>query len=134
MEGKHYLQRSDLLYPELSFVLVGTLFDVHNSFGGGHPERIYQKAIAQGLKEKNIEFKEQYHVPLYFNGAIVGRYYLDFLVEDKIILELKRGKYYSVGVINQTKKYLQALNLQLGIIACFAHDSVVTKRIINQIK
>lgn len=128
------IEREDLLYPELSYKIVGALFDVHNQIGGGHPERYYQKAVAIALTNIGLRFSEQYYVPLQFAGKKIGSYYLDFLIEDKIILELKRGRYTSLAVLNQTKQYLQVLSLQLAIIASFATDCVVTKRVINIIK
>lgn len=124
-------EQTNFLYPELSYKIRGCLFDVHNALGGGHKEKYYQKAVAQALKTKNISFVEQYYVPIKFQDILVGKYYLDFLIEDEIVLELKRGRYTSVGVINQTKQYLKALNLKLAIIACFATDAVITKRMIN---
>jgi GxxExxY protein len=133
MEGVYHTHRTDLLYPELSFNITGVLFDVHNSLGGGHPEKYYQKAIALGLQKQKIHFQQQYYVPLRYNQITIGKYYLDFLIEDTIVLELKRGKYYSRGIINQTRQYLDALGLQLGILACFGHDAVITKRIVNLI-
>ncbi len=132
MEGKHTLKRADLLYPDLSYKVTGILFDVFREIGGGHEERYYQKAVAIGLKSKNIKFSEQYYVPLKFNDEIVGKYFLDFLIEDKIILELKRGKFLTARVIDQTKKYLQTLELELALIACFTYNGVFSKRIINQ--
>ena len=100
--------------------------------GGGHIEKYYQKAIQIGFEKNGITFKEQYYVPLKFEGRIIGKYYLDFLIEDKIILEIKRGQFIHGAVINQTKQYLSALNLQLGLVACFTHTGVHIKRIINQ--
>jgi GxxExxY protein len=123
--------QTKFLYTELSYKIRGCLFDVHNALGGGHKEKYYQKAVAEALRSKNISFVEQYYVPVKFQNIIVGKYYLDFLVENKIVLELKRGRYTSVGVINQTKQYLNALDLKLAIIACFATDAVITKRILN---
>ena len=57
---------------------------------------------------------------------------LDFLIDDKIILELKRGQFVSAQVITQTKQYLVALNLKLAIVACFTHSGVVIKRVVNE--
>jgi len=131
MEGAYSIRRNDLLYPELSFQINGALFEVFKQVGGGHLEKYYQKAVAQSLKSKNISFVEQYYVPVKFQNEIIVKYYLDFLIENKIVLELKRGRYTSLGVINQTKQYLKALNLQLAIIGCFATDAVITKRILN---
>lgn len=125
------LRRNDILFPELSFIINGVLFEVHNQLGGGHAEKYYQKAVAIGLKNKELKFKEQQYAPLTFQNENVGRYYLDFLIEDKIILELKRGRYVPIAIFNQTKQYLEALHLQLAIIGCFAQDCVVIKRIVR---
>ncbi|PIR75716.1 MAG: GxxExxY protein [Candidatus Magasanikbacteria bacterium CG_4_9_14_0_2_um_filter_42_11] len=125
------VKRKDLLYPELSYIINGALFEVYKELGGGHKEVYYQKAMALALKEKGISYIEQYSVPLTFKGSIVGKYYLDFLVEDKIILELKRGKLMPYAMIQQTKEYLIATNLQLAIIGCFTHQGAYPKRIIN---
>lgn len=130
-DNKVKLRRDDLVYPELSYKINGVLFEVFKELGGGHQERYYQKAVAGGLREKQIKFQEQYHVPLTYHGAPVGKYFLDFLIEDKIILELKRGKFVPANLIHQTKQYLSALKLKLALIACFTNSGVVIKRILN---
>jgi GxxExxY protein len=117
MGGKYIIRNKNLLHPELSFTVNGVLFNVFKQLGGGH--------------EAKIKYKEQYYVPLTFNNKTVGKYFLDFLIEDKIILELKRGRYLPINILNQTKGYLSALNLELALIGCFAQDTVVIKRIIN---
>lgn len=134
MEGnkKYQVQRKDLLFPELSFEINGVLFEVFKQIGGGHSEKYYQKSVAIGLYKKEMKFVEQYYVPLECFGEKIGKYYLDFLIEDKIILELKRGIFVPAQVIEQTKKYLEALNLKLAIIACFTHSGVVIKRVVNE--
>ncbi|MBU0597341.1 GxxExxY protein [Patescibacteria group bacterium] len=130
--GNNYkIYRDDLLYPELSFEISGVLFQIFKHLGSGHRERYYQKAVKVGLEKKGIKYKEQFYVPIRFEGELIGKYYLDFLIEDKIVLELKRGKYIPANVINQTKQYLESLEMKLGLIACFTHTSVHVKRIIN---
>jgi len=131
MGGKVLIRRTDLLHPELSYDVVSVLFAVYNQLGPGHPEKYYQKAIAIEFTKRNIPFVEQYYVPLKFDDKVIGKYYLDFLIDKKIILEIKRDKYFDIQVINQTKKYLSALNLNLAIVACFTHKGVVRKRIVN---
>ncbi len=132
MNQRNYtVKKDDLLHPELSFVINGILFDVFKQIGGGHKEKYYQKAVAIGLKQKNLNFREQYYVPLEFEGNVIGKYFLDFLIEDKIILELKRDQFIPAHIIHQTKQYLQTTKLQLGLIACFTHRGVTIKRIIN---
>ena len=125
------LQKQDLLYPELSYIVTGILFDVYNELGPGHQEKYYQKAVAVGLKNKKILYEEQYYVPMKYAGQTVGKYFLDFLIEGKIVLELKRGLYIPQKVIFQTKQYLTTLQLQLGMVAIFTGNGVVVKRVLN---
>lgn len=124
-------QKSIVLHPELSYKITGILFDVFNTLGSGHKEKIYQQSVAAALTEANIKFAEQVYVPIQYKGRKVGTYYLDFLIEDKIILELKQGKFLPKSVYRQVIGYLQVLNLELAIIGCFAFDCVVPRRIIN---
>ena len=130
--GKYKLKRNDLLYPELSYKINGVLFEVFRQIGSGHQEKYYQKAVSAGFKKEKIKFKEQYYAPLICFDEQVGKYFLDFLIEDKIVLELKRGQFVSIKVINQTKGYLEALKLKLGILACFTSSGVVVKRVLNE--
>ncbi|GEM_PF-3199407 len=99
---------------------------------GGHQEKFYQKAVGIGLATDQIKFCEQVYVPVKYNGEIITKHFLDFLVDEKIILELKRGQFVPAHVIRQTKQYLQALDLELAVVACFTYSGVVVKRIINQ--
>jgi len=123
--------REDLLYPELSYKIVGTLFQVSNKLGGGYLEKYYQKAVAESLKIANLKFVEQVHAPFMFNGVKIGKCFLDFLVDDKIILELKKGNRFFRKDIEQVYSYLKINNLQLGILANFTNHGVETKRIVN---
>lgn len=125
------LKRRDLVYPELSYQIVGALFEVHNNVGPGHHEKYYQKALAEELSKHDLSFQEQVHMPLNFKDSIIGRYYLDFLVENKIVLEIKKGDRFSKRHIDQVLNYLKVKKLKLGIIANFGRDGVKFKRIIN---
>ena len=128
------VRREDLLYPDLSYDINGALFEVFRQLGGGHDEKYFQKATADSLRNRQIQFVEQYYVPIKFNDGTIGRYYLDFLVEGKIVLELKRGKFVPAKIIDQVTKYLDVLDLELALVACFTHEGVSIKRIINPTK
>jgi len=123
--------KPDLLYPELSFKIVGILFNVDNELGPGHKEKYYENAVATALRTSGLQYKQQLYVPLQYNGNVVGKYFLDFLVEEKIVLELKQGDSFSKKNIDQTLSYLKANKLQLGIIAQFTSQGVKYKRIVN---
>jgi len=125
------IQKQDLLYPELSYEIVGSLFAVHNELGGEQLERVYQKAIAQELIKKKIPFQEQFEVVVIYKNEKVGQYYLDFLIADKIVLEIKKDKRFSPNDIRQTLAYLKSADLKLGILANFTKQAVQFKRIVN---
>ena len=124
-------QRAKLVYPELSYEIVGLLFEVHNELGPGHKEKIYERALCEALDEKKVKYESQVYHPVKFKGKIVGKYFLDILVEDKIVLEIKQGNRFSKKNIDQVLNYLKAGNLKLGIIAQFGTDEVKFKRILN---
>jgi GxxExxY protein len=62
---------SNLVEKELSYKIIGILFDVYNNLGGGYQEKYYQRAVAQEFKNKNIKFKEQINIPLSFKGNTI---------------------------------------------------------------
>ena len=122
---------ADLVHKELSYKLIGILYKVHSELGGGYQEKYYQRAVATELKNSGLSFKEQVHMPLKYKGEKIGSFYLDFLVEDKIVLELKKDKSVSRRTIEQIVAYLKAFNLSLGIVANFTDKGVRFKRILN---
>jgi GxxExxY protein len=123
--------KSEFLYKDLTYRINGALFNVFNKVGVGHRESFYQKASAYGFGELGLIFKEQLPAKITYKGKKIGIYYFDFLIEDKIILELKVRNYFSKEDINQLYSYLRAKNLRLGIIAHFTRTGVKIKRVVN---
>lgn len=122
-----------LIYRELSYKILGALFSSWNGLGFGHKEYFYQKAVAVNLRSAKLKFQEQLPVKIKHKGANIGIYYFDFLIEDKIVLEIKVRNYFSKKDIDQLYSYLKAKNLKLGIIAHFTKTGVKFKRIVNLI-
>ncbi len=125
------LKRQDLVYPDLSYKIVGVLLNVYGQLGHGLYEKTYQKACAVGFDKAGLKYIEQLYVPVYFEGKVVGKNYLDFLVESKVAVELKRGDKFCKAHIDQLYNYLVANNLQLGILAYFGPNQLHYKRIVN---
>lgn len=120
-----------VVYPKLSYNIVGCLFEVFKKLGFGHREKYYQKAVCEELSRQNIPFQKEVILPLNYKNKVVGRVILDFLIDDKIILELKIGNYFRKENIDQVYSYLKVNNLKLGIIANFTRNGVKFKRILN---
>lgn len=128
---KSLLKRTDLIEPELSYEIVGLVFDTFNKLGPGLKENVYQKALEQLLKQRSIEFQAQLYCPINFQDNKVGYRYLDFLINEKIIIELKCGDYFAHTHIEQVKEYLKIKNLELAILATFTSQGVRIRRIVN---
>lgn len=128
------IQKQDLIYPELSYKLVGLAYNVFNELGHGHLEKIYQKAYAKELKEAGIIFKEQASYQVIYKEEIIGNNFLDFLIEEKVIVELKRSDFHSKKYIDQVSNYIKVSNLKLAILINFTSNGVRIKRIVNESK
>jgi len=124
-------KKEDLIYPELSFKLVGYAFTVFNELGAGHAEKYYQRAYAAVLEKEKIKFKEQAYAPLIFQEKVIGRSYFDFLIEDKIIVEIKKSNFFSKANIDQLFQYLKTSHLKLGLLINFGNERVYSRRIVN---
>ncbi len=122
---------SELIHKELNYEVVGALFEVYNFLGSGYQEKYYQKALSSEFKKRGIEIKEQLPIKLYFREQYLGVYYVDFLIEDKIVLEIKNSSKFYSRDIKQVLGYLNAKNLDLGILACFSKNGLVYKRILK---
>ena len=128
------LRRPDILFPELSFKVVGVLIKVYKELGGNFQEKIYQRAIASELRKQGVNFQEQVLIDVLYGSEKVGRYYLDFIISqksDNLILEIKKDKNFNKSNIVQVHAYLKATNMQLGILANFTQNGVKFKRIVN---
>lgn len=125
------LRRDDLVYPELSYEIIGILIRVHNELGNSYQEKYYQRAIAAGLTKMGIGFQEQVPVELTFDGVPIGQYRVDFMIDDKMVLEVKAISRLTVKDFRQVDGYLRALGKELGILANFRTANLVFHRILN---
>jgi GxxExxY protein len=127
--GKNYIE--DLVYPELSYKVIGCAYEVFNQLGYGYAEKHYQKAFAEVLKQRKIAFTEQYYTPIKVLEVVVVRGYCDFVIEDKIIVELKKNERFSQSNIQQVNQYLKSTGLKLGLLINFTPRGAIFKRLVN---
>ncbi len=128
---EYKLHKKDLAYPDLSYKIIGCAFEVFNQLGSGHKEIIFHKALALEFSNQKLNFKEEVYFPVEFKGVNVGRNYFDFLVDDKIIVEIKSLSRFSKGHFDQTKNYLAVSKLKLALLINFGNDGVQCKRVVN---
>lgn len=126
------LRNKDLIYPELSYKIIGACFSVANILGHGHKEIYYQKALAKELKTINLLFQKEPTINLMYKGEKIGRYIPDFIVDDKIIVELKVAtKLGYTHIRQQVLPYLKAAKIKLALLVYFTQEGVKYRRIIN---
>ena len=83
----------ELLYKNLTDIIIKTFYEVYNELGYGFLEKVYHNALIIELKKKGLIVTSQEKINVYYKGNKVGEYYADIMVENKIILELKAADY-----------------------------------------
>ena len=125
-------QQSDkIIYKELSYEIVGALFDAFKSLGSNYQEKYCQRAVEKFLIKRRIPFKREVPVEINIEDENIGRHFLDFLIDDSVVLEIKKGNKQNMSDIKQVLMYLKTTGLKLGILAYFGNNGVTYKRIIN---
>jgi GxxExxY protein len=104
---------------------------VHTDLGGGFPEVIYQRSLAVELKEQNISFVREVSKPLFYKNVEVGKRRADFIIDNKVLVELKAVSELEGTHINQILNYLTAYKIEIGLLINFGGDSLTFKRFIN---
>ena len=120
-----------IVQKELSYKIVGILFSVHNQLGNRYQEKYYQRAVEQALIENHIVYQKELAVDLTYNGKKIGKYFLDFLIERAIILEIKVVPNLRPKDFKQLLAYLVSNNIELGILANFRSEKLMYKRVLN---
>jgi GxxExxY protein len=122
---------TELIYKEEFYKIIGICMEVHRLLGRGFLEIIYKDALEYEFNKNNIPFEreKEYKIP-YKEIILQHKYYADFVVFDKIILEVKAVNGIIDDFIKQTLNYLSASNNKLGIIVNFGEDSLKYKRLV----
>lgn len=122
---------SEILYKELSYEVVGALFDSFKNLGSNYQEKYCQRAVEKFLLKRGVPFKREVPVDIILDDEKIGHHFLDFLIDDSIVLEIKKGNRPSMSDIKQVLMYLKTTGLKLGILAYFGSNGVTYKRLIN---
>ena len=123
--------RPDLVHPDLSYKIMGCAFDVYNELGYGYAEKDYQKALAVAFRKKGLSFTEQTYFPIKFQDELIRKGFCDFVVEEKVIVELKKNPRFAKAHIEQVNQYLKSSKLQLALLINYTPNGVISKRLLN---
>lgn len=123
--------KQELIYSELSYKLNGIFYKAHNLLGRFRSEKSYADAIEEALKENGIEYKREFSLSPAFIGEDKRRNIPDFIIDGKIIADIKAKKFITKEDYIQMQRYLQSANMKLGMIINFRNTYLKPKRVIN---
>lgn len=121
----------ELIYGGITYQINGVLFNVHNELGRYCNEKQYSDAIEKKLKESGLIYEREKILPPSFDGETKGRNKIDFLIQNKIILEVKVKNIVGREDYYQSRRYLEALKVKLALIVNFRNRELRIKRILN---
>ena len=122
---------ADYKFKEITEKIIGSSMKVHAALGNGFQEVIYQRALEIEMQETGLHFARELSMPIYYRGRQIGERRVDFFVEEKIMVELKAIINLENVHLAQAKNYLEAYNIQVGLLINFGSISLQFKRLEN---
>jgi GxxExxY protein len=118
-------------YKELTGKIIGCAMEVHNILGCGFQEVIYQRALEIEMRNAGLNFLREFEMPILYKENPIGTRRVDFFVENKISLELKALTILEDLHVAQALNYLEAYNLEIGLLLNFGAKRLCFKRLVN---
>lgn len=117
-----------LLYEALTYEIRGAMYAVHKALGPVHKESIYQKALAKEFKTRGIPFEKEVRLEVIYRGEKVGAYKPDFIVDDKVIVEVKAVEFLPAKFGSQLTYYLKGTGYKVGLLVNFGAKKLDIRR------
>ena len=123
---------TDLLHSDITKQIIGSAFDVHSFLGNGFQEVIYQRALAYEMSQRNLEFAREIEQDIFYKELKepIGTRRADFVVEGKVLVEIKAIKELEDVHLAQALNYLKAYRLEVGLLINFGSKSLTFKRLV----
>jgi GxxExxY protein len=116
-------------YSEITEKIIGCAMRVHRTLGNGFQEAIYQRALAIEMSKQGLEFERELEMPIFYDEEQIGTRRVDFFVENKIMVELKALTQLEKVHLSQAINYLEAYQMEIGLLINFGATSLQFKRL-----
>ncbi len=123
------MEKKELLHATLKGKIVEVCFEISNEQGCGFLESVYQSALGIALEQKGLAPKREMPLDVRFRGQVVGRFFTDIVVEDKVILELKAVKALAPEHFAQALNYLNGTGIKVGLLVNFGQPKLEYRRL-----
>jgi GxxExxY protein len=120
----------EYLYEDITYKVIGCIYEVHRELGCVHKEAIYHKALAIELKNRQIPFVEEKTIEVKYKGTKIGAYRPDFVIDDKVVLEIKVAPAITKAMQDQVFYYIKGTKYKLVLLVNFGTSKVGIKRLI----
>ena len=131
-ESKKSVVQTAYKYSELTGKIIGCAMRVHSALGNGFQEVIYQRALEIEMSDVGLSFSREYEMPVYYKNQQIGTRRADFLVKEVVSVELKALTTLEDVHLAQAINYLEAYDLEVGLLINFGAKSLQHKRLINR--
>jgi GxxExxY protein len=119
-------------YSDITSKIIGCAMEVHKELGNGFQEVIYQRALEIEMRNAGLQFNREFEMDIFYKGERIGTRRVDFLIEGKISVELKAIISLEDVHLAQAINYLEAYNLEVGLLLNFGSKSLTFKRLQNK--
>ena len=121
-------------YQDLTGKIIGCAMEVHRALGNGFQEVIYQRALLYEMNLQELNFSREYEMEIFYKDKKIGTRRVDFFVENKIMVEIKALTKLEDVHLAQAMNYIEAYNLEIGLLLNFGARSLEFKRVHNNNK
>ena len=122
---------SNLLYSEITKKIIASAYKVYNTLGAGFMEKVYENAMVIELKNEGLEVKQQFPIKVYYEDNLIGEYFADLLVDDKVVVELKAISELGRAQETQLINYLKATGIKVGLLINFGEKITFKRKVVN---
>ena len=124
----------DYKYQELTEKIIAVFYKVYNNLGYGFLEKVYENAMMLDFNKEQIPAVSQYPIKVLYEGEIVGEYFADILVDNKVIVEIKAVKNLASENEAQLLNYLKATDKEVGLLLNFGPEPEIKRKVFDNFR
>ena len=124
----------DIKYKALTEKIIKVFYKVYNKLGYGFLEKVYENAMMIEMRKEGIPAVSQYSIKVYYENNIVGEYFADILVADKVIVEIKAARNIAVENEAQLLNYLKATDIEVGLLLNFGPKPEIKRKVFDNFR
>lgn len=126
--------KQDIKYEELTEKIIKIFYRVYNELGYGFLEKVYENAMMIEFKRERVPVVSQSAIKIFYEGEVIGEYFADILVDDKVIVEIKAAKSLAAENEAQLLNYLKATNIEVGLLLNFGSKPEVKRKVFDNVR